>query len=1135
MLRRVFCVGLTAIAVAWAVSTAPVSGQDEPKGPAAATDRPSPPVPSPISNPSASLHEGFETNRTTWMQEETDVEVNLQAHDRTARAVHEGQRSEHFKFIASGPGNLLFYSLALGKIPVSEKLKASLWVRSNQPGAQLLGRVVLPNDSDPTTGQASFVLVPGASYDAVDSWQRLTLADLPQAVERQARVLRHTTKRKVSLEGAYLERVVINLYGGSGQAEVFLDDLDISPVPDEAVLPSADEPQSGVAETPIPDVPAAANANANASAKSKGKGKVEMLAGRLKRDGHEWIPSILYAPKIELETAYAFGFDVLAVDFKDVETARAAVKLGFMLMPMLGALKGGAGEITAAMNAYPLKASVAFWDLGEQLGSSTDAETRNVELERMRAIVTAIRDLPDDTPKLTTGEVAGLYPQYALPGQNFDLMGVDPVFWATAREVADTYQFLQARRNLTALWNQRAPYWAWVDATMPLNARAAIWGEDTPPAWGDPRLQPEQVRVGAYLTLMAGYRGLGFRADDRLTADAGRPCLYELGLVNAEVDLVQAILAKGTEPILSVLTYPPDPKPIIIYNANQTMGSMGNRTALGNQTFPETKPHGSIKAVSIPTEDLRGRLILIADAAGGMQWQPPQSAINNLKVVVPGVPENAMAYEICLGGVRYLESDRPPGGRRFTVPEFNVATMVLLTTDAAMVERLKAAVIRIRPRAVDLAIKQAKRQLKWVTEINAMLVKDDHKAKDAGDLLSTAQENIEAAEAAQAREDYTLAYDEARRVGRPLRLMMREHWEKARDVMGAKVKFNSEEEWKKLHGGDSKADEPKTASRDTRKDVSQNEKDRKVPKMPGQNVPAVASPPVLAFNTLPQHYIWADWAADGIFGRNLLPSGRFEVDGPKELVDAGWADAGYHYEKVKSFVLLLPEGADLKKKEKKKDGESKDAKKDADKKDDTKPSAKDAEKAEDASDPKKDESAKQTAASTATKGKILCLSVRPLDPKGIDNLTAFLDHPAAAVQSPPIPVEAAQLVRIRVKVRMPRALPAGSGGVIIRDSLGGEALEFRQTEAINNWTEVVLLRRVATDGDLTVTLGLAGFGDAYFDDLRIDRLEKTRSTKKTNSDQNVARTPRLSAPRGPLPVGRRPESAYGPSIRRSVR
>jgi hypothetical protein len=58
--------------------------------------------------------------------------------------------------------------------------------------------------------------------------------------------------------------------------------------------------------------------------------------------------------------------------------------------------------------------------------------------------------------------------------------------------------------------------------------------------------------------------------------------------------------------------------------------------------------------------------------------------------------------------------------------------------------------------------------------------------------------------------------------------------------------------------------------------------------------------------------------------------------------------------------------------------------------------------------------------------------------------------------------------------------------VIVRDSIGGEALQFRSTDPIPELSRVVLYRRVPADGELTVTLGLAGYGDVFFDDLRIE-------------------------------------------------
>jgi hypothetical protein len=59
---------------------------------------------------------------------------------------------------------------------------------------------------------------------------------------------------------------------------------------------------------------------------------------------------------------------------------------------------------------------------------------------------------------------------------------------------------------------------------------------------------------------------------------------------------------------------------------------------------------------------------------------------------------------------------------------------------------------------------------------------------------------------------------------------------------------------------------------------------------------------------------------------------------------------------------------------------------------------------------------------------------------------------------------------------------------LIEDSLGGPSLAFRQTRAIPEWSEIVVYRRVVSESSMTVTLGLAGDGDLFLDDLRVERL-----------------------------------------------
>ena len=181
-------------------------------------------------DPSRMIRDGFETPATVWEQEQTDAVINLLAHDRRSGAAHDGRLSEHFR-LPPALGAAFYYSYRLPKVPVTNDLRVSAYVRANRVGVRIFGRVILPADTDPETRQASFLLVPGTIYENVDRWQRIELAGLPPLIESQARVLRASTKRPVKLEGAYLDRIVVNLYCGAGETEVFLDELSVGAGP----------------------------------------------------------------------------------------------------------------------------------------------------------------------------------------------------------------------------------------------------------------------------------------------------------------------------------------------------------------------------------------------------------------------------------------------------------------------------------------------------------------------------------------------------------------------------------------------------------------------------------------------------------------------------------------------------------------------------------------------------------------------------------------------------------------------------------------------------------------------------------------------------------------------------------------
>ena len=108
-------------------------------------------------------------------------------------------------------------------------------------------------------------------------------------------MLRASTRRPVSLKGAYLERIVVNLMGGAGASEVFLDDLSIAPVPED-LLEAWTKPAT-------PNNPGRVPLRAARHRPQRGQARpmVRLDRNRLRRLGddrkyHDWLPTAIDAP-----------------------------------------------------------------------------------------------------------------------------------------------------------------------------------------------------------------------------------------------------------------------------------------------------------------------------------------------------------------------------------------------------------------------------------------------------------------------------------------------------------------------------------------------------------------------------------------------------------------------------------------------------------------------------------------------------------------------------------------------------------------------------------------------------------------------------------------------------------------------
>ncbi len=1004
------------------------------------------------------FREGFETQTPSWQSEYLDTTINLITHDRSNRALHGGRLSERFQFVAD-TGGQFFVSLRTPRVLLESDPRIGLWVRSNRAGVRVHARVVLPGDTDPETKAPSFVLVPGTIYTETDHWQLLEASALAPAVERQARVLRASSRRPVPLKGAYIEQVVVNLLGAPGESEVFLDDLEISPVARELLAGhvAANEPAS----TPegAPAKPGAALPRVRVEAN---------FIERLSPAGNyiPWFPTAIHAPGANITELRRAGFDVLAEDSTEPARLKSAVDRGFLLAPTVDLGDGDPTEAIRAIETIPERDSIALYRLGEGLGRRRETAVREQQVDRVRAAMRILRDQDEDAPRLATALVDGDLPLFARAPVGLDVVGVSVPGWGGSQAPLEIFQYLIQRKWLTARSNLSAPFMAWIPAAAPPEAVRNIWGEGSRSATARLPVLPEQVRLLTYLALTAGYRGVGYLADADITRPVGRDLLIEMSFLNLEMDLVEEILARNKDQISLYDVFNPDPP---VLPTNPTSG-VSQRV----KPLKELPPRPGMKAAAIPLPNHTGKLILVGDYAEGAQWQPPQMAAHNI-LITPTLPEGAQAFEISPGDVKVLEPLREVGGRRFKLEDFGVTAMVLCTTDMALYARVRELVDSVRNRAVPLAIEQAELRLASVKEVQARLEADgrtirseedikqrrksgiEGRAPDERDLITKAEEYIKSARDSWEQGDFAWAWAEARRASRPLRVLMHGYWIQANaELAKAAVTINPKRE-KPAPGAP------------------------KPPDFPPVLVSAVSCPPLISYYSLPDVYLWTDWikGRPGYgFGENRVPTGDF--NDPHAIIREGWVDVGYRIDGI--LAKVSPVQADE-------------------------------------PDPK------QPKNPIDPTNKAIKMEVKAEKPEDLDTiLPGYLDFPVAAVRSPPYHALADNLIRISVLIKRPFQSAPGLGGIIVRDSIGGELLQYRTSGPIPGWSRVILFRKAPADGDYTVTLGLAGYGEAYFDDLRVEVIEE----KPRAGNGSIARgrpRERLDSPENPDPSLPAPASA----------
>ena len=972
-----------------------------------------------------SIHRNtFAGRYTTWVKGDDNVAAEEKLHeldDTTGKLPPPS--TEHIRVsCAAGKAvnNYADYYYPLPAAPITDELSGGFYVKSSKSGVVFSVRVVLPKVANLDAADEPFTtVVPVETLRKANVWHEFRLDKLDKMLKIHQQQLRTKLRRDIDLTDAYVDRLVLNLYAGSGETDLYIDDLEVGPVraapppPPDLKVPKKEAGPSGVSTGYAPGLPPRTERGL----------RVELDRGRLLVGGKPIFFRAVRHSGTPLHVLRKAGFNALwfDVDSSDAVVQDAIDNYRFWIIPHLpplgpagpdsspGALAGTTASLssresaglTTALQKFRASDAVLFWDFGP---------CRSEDVGRISKVADIVKQVDGNRPR-----GADVWDGFGKHSPNLELLAShrDPL--QTSLELTRYRDWLEQRRVLA---DPGKFFWTWVQTHMPdwqmrlLYGRGAEDGDFQEPAGP----QPEQIRLLTYLALATGCRGVGYWSD-RFLADSklGRDRLLVLAQLNEEIEMLEPLLLNRQGQVEWVESSQPEVKVAILRGP-------------------------------------QGVLALPVWLGDGAQYVPSPGAVSNLSFKVPFAPEGSTPWEVSPARVQSLQfgSKTEVGGVRVVLPEFDLTAAVVFTTDLKGLVANWQRYSRTRSKfAAQWAIDLAEEERNKAVKVHEQLVNVAPAVGRADGWLADADKAL-----ADARREYLAGNDDnaylaAQRALRPIRSLMRAHWERAVTTL----------------------DFP------------------------------TASPYAVSYYTLPRHWKLAQLVRTSRVGPNALPDGDFErgPDGrpagpfakplppsplvpgappikppPPNPLPAGWTTQEFVIDPVEVLVGVTDGAvaADVKpvKIEKK-----------PKRYDPTVPVA-------DPEPPRPDLGRGVLTISMAPKGVAPAKGGKPpAEPTALER--AFV-----GVTSPPVALPAGSWVRISGWVRVVGPVRASADGALLYDSGAGESFALRLRDA-QGWRHYHWYRQVPSTGEIRVRMALTGFGTVQFDDLKVEPLAEAGSKR----------------------------------------
>ncbi|MGA2799420.1 MAG: hypothetical protein ABSE63_17700, partial [Thermoguttaceae bacterium] len=662
-------------------------------------------------------YEGFEATEISWRDAGGDAQYRILDHRRVQNEAHTGKGCEWLR-VSSNGGSYVYIAHDVGRPIVIDELMPSLWIKSDRSGLQLLARLVLPRTTDSKTGRPVSTLVAGTSYTDTGRWQELRITDMPRLLARQIRILHSQFGPNVDGREAYIDALLLNVYGGPGVTNVWIDDLDVAgyvstsvpaqaqtvnPLPpvgndasgNSAWMPKGSGPPAQAAGSIAGNPPSdAAMAGIGADTDNHGQDaratqgfagndpsrtapfvpiqpkrhEVKLSGSVLTVDSRPFFPRAIEHQGEPLSVLKQMGFNTVWLKrLPAQEILEEADRLGLWVIcpPPRPPRSNGANDPAAVLSDVgPAFDPVLMWDLSTSWGLSQFSSDENGTVPFRPSGAAGALPVPQ---RLETTR------RWAEQIRNADHRGERPLICRPSSDLRgysrlDSAMILLIDRRPLGTSMELADYGTWVDR-QPLLARpgTSVW-------------TTIQTQVNESLRQQIA------------ALEPGNATPLEISFEQMQLMALTAITSKSRG-LLFVSSSPLDAndtetrhRALAVQLLNLELELIEPWAAAGD--FVTTGKCSEKEVVAAMLQAERARLLLPIWYSSGAQCVPAQSAAKNLTLVAAGVPESAGAFEMNPSGIKPIPHKRVDGGMLVTLAEFNLTAEALLAQDPLIVNNI---------------------------------------------------------------------------------------------------------------------------------------------------------------------------------------------------------------------------------------------------------------------------------------------------------------------------------------------------------------------------------------------------------------------------------------------------------------